>query len=90
MVKMMFVGFLVSMNFFAFGIGQNLGTKKYCSDLNPQSNLTIPKLFGTWFGAEVITHHDRVSGERPIRDCIYAVITEINYEVSHSFKIENI
>lgn len=71
-------------NFFALGSAQNVGTAQYCTDLNPKSNLTIHKLYGTWFGAEVITHRDRVSIERSTKDCIYVVISEISQEVSDS------
>lgn len=39
-------------------------------------------MLGTWFGAEVIIHRDRVTGERSSKDCIYIVITEISHGVS--------
>lgn len=82
---MKFIISFALINFLALGNAQNLGTAQYCTDLNPQSNLTIHKLIGTWFGAEVITHRDRVSLDRSSKDCIYVVISEINYEVSKYF-----
>lgn len=83
----MFSYFVVLVNVFAFGFGQNLGSKQYCSDLAPQSNLTMTKLTGTWFGAEIITHHDRVTGEKSTNDCVYVIITEIYQEVSVSNRL---
>lgn len=40
---------------------------------------------GTWFGVEVITHRDRVTGDRFSTDCIYVAIAEISREVSRYF-----
>lgn len=67
---------------------QELGSTQFCTDLFPQSNVTVSKLTGTWFGAEVITHRDRATGERSSRDCIYVVINEISHDVSKNLKDE--
>lgn len=59
-----------------------LGPVEYCIDLEPQNNLTIQKLTGTWLGVEVIVHRDMISGEKSERDCTFVVITEISHIVS--------
>lgn len=79
---MYILNYVILLNIMTMGIGQELGSMQYCTDLQPKSNLTINKLTGKWFGADVITHMDRISGERSSRDCIYVVITEISHEVS--------
>lgn len=59
-----------------------LGPVEFCIDLEPQNNLTIQKLTGTWLGVEVIVHRDMISGEKSERDCTFVVITEISHIVS--------
>ncbi|XP_055299424.1 uncharacterized protein LOC129566997 [Sitodiplosis mosellana] len=86
---MIFPTILVFCIVLAVGYGQVLGSPEYCTDLIPQSNVTVHKLFGTWFGVEVITHKDRVTGERPSSDCIYVVISGITYEMATARPPEN-
>lgn len=86
---MNFPTFLVFCNLLVLGYGQVLGSYEYCTDLFPQPNVTVHKLKGTWFGTEVITHRDRVTGERSIHDCIYVVISEISHEVSIKIHFHN-
>lgn len=81
----MLLALMAFSNILALGYSQMLGATQYCTDLQPQFNLSISKLTGTWFGAEMITHRDRTTGEKSERDCIYVVISQITQEVNFSF-----
>lgn len=41
----------------------------------------MKQISGTWFGNEIVTHRDRISGEKPNNACVFVVITEISHEV---------
>ncbi|XP_031621577.1 uncharacterized protein LOC116339689 [Contarinia nasturtii] len=87
---MIFIIFVLYWNLLAgTTYGQELGSKQFCTDLYPQTNVSVTKLIGTWFGAEVITHRDRVTGERSSRDCVFVVINEIPYEMATLRPLEN-
>lgn len=60
---------------------QFLGSIEFCADLKQRTNLTIPKITGTWFGIDVITHRETGFGENLSSDCIFVVIDEINHDV---------
>lgn len=64
---------------------QYLGSAEYCTDLNPQQNINVQRLSGTWFGAEVITHRNVISEEKSSRSCIRVDIMEISQHVSGKF-----
>lgn len=67
-----------------YGEKHSLGSIEYCADLKQRTNISISKITGTWFGAEIITHRENVIGERPNGDCIFIVIDKINRDVSES------
>lgn len=77
---------LMFLNAFVMIYGQNqfLGSIEFCADLKQRTNLTIPKITGTWFGVEVITHRETGYGENQSNDCIFVVIDEINHDVSEN------
>lgn len=58
----------------------NIGSVQYCTDLQPAS-LEIKTVLGTWFGYQLYTHYDTVSGNRYFNPCVYITIHEINHEV---------
>lgn len=54
----------------------------YCAERNPQHFLDIPKLLGSWYGVEYVTHRNMISGERPFESCIFVEIAEVEGSVS--------
>lgn len=55
---------------------------EYCADLAPQNLLNIPKLLGTWYGAEFISHRNMISGQKSDFSCIVIEIFELGETVS--------
>lgn len=54
----------------------------YCAELSPQNFLSIPKLLGSWYGVEYVTHRNMISGERPLESCIFVEIAAVEGSVS--------
>lgn len=64
---------------------------EYCADLRPQNLLNIPKLLGTWYAAEFISHRNMISGQKSDLSCIVIEIFELSGSVSvDNFDFEDV
>lgn len=63
---------------------------EHCADLEPQNLLNIPKLLGTWYGVEFVSHRNMISSQKSDFSCIVIELFELGGSVSvDTLRLEN-